>query len=44
MFIRYNIASEDDKREAIRKMEAHLGTLPVNRNVVQIRARRKEAE
>ena len=44
MFLRYNIASEEDKREAIRKVDAHLGTISMKRNVVPILSRRKEAE
>lgn len=34
MFARYNITSADDMREAIRRTQAHVASLPTNRNVV----------
>ncbi|HKY31704.1 MAG TPA: hypothetical protein VJV23_04145 [Candidatus Polarisedimenticolia bacterium] len=33
MFMRYNIASEDDKRDALRWMQAHVAAQPVERNL-----------
>jgi ribosomal protein L16/L10AE len=36
MFIRYNIASEDDMREALRRTQAHLSTQPPERKVVAL--------
>ena len=44
MFIRYNISSEDDKREALRRTQAHLSGQPAERKVMplpqQLAARR----
>ena len=36
MFNRYNIASQDDKREALLRTEAHLAAIPSERNVAAI--------
>jgi hypothetical protein len=36
MFNRYNIASQDDKREALLRTEAHLAALPSERNIAAI--------
>lgn len=36
MFIRYNIASEDDKRDALRRTQAHLSARPAERKVVTL--------
>lgn len=37
IFRRYNIASADDKREALRKLAAHRGAAPATSNVVALR-------
>ena len=36
MFNRYNIASQDDKREALLRTEAHLAAIPSERNVAAL--------
>lgn len=36
MFNRYNITSNDDKREALIRTEAHLASIPAEENVTAI--------
>jgi integrase len=38
MFLRYNIASDDDKRDALRKTQAHVGAQPAQPTVVRMGA------
>lgn len=38
MFLRYDIANEQDKREALRKTEAHRSSMPTGSNVVSLRS------
>lgn len=37
MFLRYNITSEEDKRQALRRTAAHIASLPTKRKVVSLR-------
>lgn len=37
MFLRYNITSEEDKRQALRRTQAHVATQPRKRKVVSLR-------
>ncbi len=39
MFLRYDITSGDDMRDAIRRTQAHLDTLPTRRNVTPLRSK-----
>jgi hypothetical protein len=41
MFLRYNITSEDDKRDALRRTQQHLAAVSTNRNVFPIRPDRQ---
>jgi len=41
MFLRYNITSGDDMREAIRRTQAHLSTMSGKRKVVRMPARKR---
>jgi integrase len=43
MFLRYNITSDDDQRDALRRMQAHLSVQPAQPTVVPLVARTRPA-
>ena len=44
MFNRYNITSNDDKREALTRTEAHLASIPADGNIATIGGHGQKAD